>query len=842
MTLSTHPHNSAQVLEPFRRTDDPSALEVNLEALDLRDLSPLVPRLAAMPRLRRLSVAGNRLGALPGDLSKLSALRTLDLTRNMFSKIDSILPSLQSLPSLRELSVTVTDQEEEQLILALPNLEVLNGVSLQENEVHRPTPLPHAWHSAAGGVQAAPQLSYQSLRPGGARDGASLNPVARPANGEFSVGPTTAQVPQMPQALREREDQNSGAGEAPAPDVSLAKRDLESLAMEYQRVKSLAGVDSEQHSKMARAFEKHVQTVIFKLNERLQTLESPTEQHSEVLMAKHGLYDICFQETIKYVQGSDPQLGDVLKRLCLVHSELFQTFDMLVTSTSRTGKKLRARLSKSEQETNQLLEASRKLEEQVLEHQARVHALETRLQQAQGRLHPTTRGARAEDGMPPKPPPPPPPVGGTTKPTTSVLHGATRQGNHHAQSQTPPRRGTTRPGSTRNSKASLQAKEGYSSKNSWREHRGGPSGPTSVPAARASSEATIDEPATPSVQTTTPWFSTGQLARSRAGTSRVMLDDATASYSIRNLSLKQLKDFIEQIYASKDSYDTKCEEHGLVRETMEQHMYNFLNKRFGLKKLVVETATAILKAVHRYEMSDGDVQVFSKIFRNDIDEEFRQVHLQLEVTIGDLLLSQLREKHRFRSDGEIHQKLREKQAGSLSVDEWEPIVQYMYNQEDAETLCSMVRVASKCGSRIFDASSGRGQPGTPTGESGGGGDAQNTGGIEFVDFLHLVQDFQLQGHDRFLARFRELFRQLDADGDGVINENEFLTLVPRINPQRTAQEASDFFQQADSHGVGKVTFSEAVAVLSGDIVDMMLNFTRNYERRKEQVEFYRLNR
>ena len=51
----------------------------------------------------------------------------------------------------------------------------------------------------------------------------------------------------------------------------------------------------------------------------------------------------------------------------------------------------------------------------------------------------------------------------------------------------------------------------------------------------------------------------------------------------RVLSLKQLKDVIEEIYASKAKFDQKCKETQLPRETMEQHMYSFLNKKYGLK-------------------------------------------------------------------------------------------------------------------------------------------------------------------------------------------------------------------------------------------------------------------
>ena len=55
---------------------------------------------------------------------------------------------------------------------------------------------------------------------------------------------------------------------------------------------------------------------------------------------------------------------------------------------------------------------------------------------------------------------------------------------------------------------------------------------------------------------------------------------------VRALTLKQLKDMIEEIYTSKSKYDQKYADAKLPRETMEQHMYTYLNQKYGLKVLI----------------------------------------------------------------------------------------------------------------------------------------------------------------------------------------------------------------------------------------------------------------
>lgn len=70
---------------------------------------------------------------------------------------------------------------------------------------------------------------------------------------------------------------------------------------------------------------------------------------------------------------------------------------------------------------------------------------------------------------------------------------------------------------------------------------------------------------------------------------------------------------------------------------MEQHMYTYLNQKYGLKNLIIEWATSIISALKKYGQDDNDVSVFGKILRNECDEEFRFVQTQVKNTIKELL-------------------------------------------------------------------------------------------------------------------------------------------------------------------------------------------------------------
>ncbi len=84
----------------------------------------------------------------------------------------------------------------------------------------------------------------------------------------------------------------------------------------------------------------------------------------------------------------------------------------------------------------------------------------------------------------------------------------------------------------------------------------------------------------------------------------------------RVLTVKMMKDIINEIYTSKAEFDKRCLENKLPRETMEQHMYTFLNQKYGLKTLIIEWATSIVNGIKMYSVEDSDICLFGKVNLN----------------------------------------------------------------------------------------------------------------------------------------------------------------------------------------------------------------------------------
>ena len=49
--------------------------------------------------------------------------------------------------------------------------------------------------------------------------------------------------------------------------------------------------------------------------------------------------------------------------------------------------------------------------------------------------------------------------------------------------------------------------------------------------------------------------------------------------------------------------------------------------------------------------------------------------------------------------------------------------------------------------------------------------------LKFSVFLKCVLDFQLKEHEKFLSYFVSMFKKVDSDRDGIVNENEFRNLM-----------------------------------------------------------------
>ena len=246
----------------------------------------------------------------------------------------------------------------------------------------------------------------------------------------------------------------------------------------------------------------------------------------------------------------------------------------------------------------------------------------------------------------------------------------------------------------------------------------------------------------------------------------------------RVFTIKMMKEIINDIYNSKAEFDKKSDENKLPRETMEQHMYTYLNQKYGLKSIIIEWASNIINGIKIFSSEDSEICLFGKILRNEIEEDARLIFSDVQKSIIEYLKYYIKRKNHYISANEISQIIKEKKRGSLAEEEWKEVINYLYNEEHAKILEK----------RISDLIQKK------------------------YDLVKILHEFQIKQREKKLKNFVQMFKRVDKDNNGIINEEEFVSLLYNMNifGDQLKQKIVELLTQIDPYNNKQITFSECV--------------------------------
>ena len=300
------------------------------------------------------------------------------------------------------------------------------------------------------------------------------------------------------------------------------------------------------------------------------------------------------------------------------------------------------------------------------------------------------------------------------------------------------------------------------------------------------------------------------------------------------LSKKQMHDFIDEIYDSKMEYDKVCSENHLKKESMEHYMYKFLNNKYGLKNLVIEWSSSIITGIKMYSSTDSDINLFSKILKNKIEEGQKLVVIKLKSTIKELYDMYIKNKSRL-NPNKGKSKLNEKEIEYilnsfnenilLNEDEWKNIIKSIYNEDEYKILIKYIinkisdkndiekknyikNLMSKKKSQVtredFDFANKKKLPLK----------------ICYKEFVNILIGYQITYREKYLSNLHKLFIKCDEECVGVLNENGFKKLLNSIDfIQKLGNEYSKkLLYKIDPHSYNNITFTEIVNLFSKEMV------------------------
>ncbi len=295
----------------------------------------------------------------------------------------------------------------------------------------------------------------------------------------------------------------------------------------------------------------------------------------------------------------------------------------------------------------------------------------------------------------------------------------------------------------------------------------------------------------------------------------------------RELTLNMMKDIIKEIYQSKIEYDKKCIECKLPRETMEQHMYNYLNTKYGLKNLVIEWASSIILGIKQYSSEDSDVCLFGKILRNEQEEESRVVLSKLRTTVNDLLEMKIKAKNPLKTRGEIQSIIKQKKEGFLLEEEWKGILISIHPKDEAEIIEKRIMKIIKNTNEekknnYIEKLKSENRNNILTREQLNQVERMKEDyDITYKEFMHVISEYQINYRDKYLKSFISIFQQYDTDRNGVIDESQFREMV--LNIKCTKEKGERYIklllEKVDPYNYKRITFSECVTLFSLEMVD-----------------------
>ena len=351
------------------------------------------------------------------------------------------------------------------------------------------------------------------------------------------------------------------------------------------------------------------------------------------------------------------------------------------------------------------------------------------------------------------------------------------------------------------------------------------------------------------------------------------------------ISLKTLKDFINELYNSKSQYDIKCTQYKIPKETLEEHMYTFLNKKYGLKNLIIEWAKNVIRGIKYYSKKDSIVLLFGKIMRNEQEEDARFIIEKVSKSIEELLLYYIKRQNPLKLVVDINKIFDRKKKSELLEEEWKGIIYSIYEKEEANEIEKKIdnfickenekkkmelfkkyknsRINSKERKNKYNNNNYTGNNSyylntfnslnnvTSNNNTNNNSLYINTIGnistnnklsrvekyntllfteeknILFKDFIKIVLDDHIRFRDKQLKKFVELFKIVDKNRDGIINEEEFTELVQKMKIFKEDEVENRIFQyleKIDPFDNQKFTFSECVTFFSGEmIIDKDIN-------------------
>lgn len=279
------------------------------------------------------------------------------------------------------------------------------------------------------------------------------------------------------------------------------------------------------------------------------------------------------------------------------------------------------------------------------------------------------------------------------------------------------------------------------------------------------------------------------------------------------LSLMELKEIMDQIFENKHQHDQNCIDNKFARDSIEQYMFFFFKKKFGLNHLVIEWMYSIAEAVKRYSSSDSEIALFAFVLRSEINEDYHknqnQLKFQIEKCLRHFIQSENPNKH-VRIINVLVIKARE---SKLKEDRVFEMINFMYDDNHSLKEEIMEKVKAKIEEQTMKIPNFKEKNSNQV----------NTKkmvkvyerGLFYEDLENVILQVHLKNWYLYLENLISLYREYDSDNYGYITIKQFIEMVSSITKEIECKvDVNDILQKRPSYDPNVLTFSDLVNLFS----------------------------
>ena len=260
----------------------------------------------------------------------------------------------------------------------------------------------------------------------------------------------------------------------------------------------------------------------------------------------------------------------------------------------------------------------------------------------------------------------------------------------------------------------------------------------------------------------------------------------TNSYysSYRQLSQEGLLELISEIYKSKSIANKKNTSIGKPLDTMEQHMYTFLQNKYGLKTIITDVASAIISSIKQHAKLNSEIRLFGLILQNEIEEKSIQILTQIKSILNESLITVLQLDNPYKTQTYINTLVTSTRNTFIQEHTWLRMISLIF-QKDKTAETTITRQIYAYINTVLNKSLNtlnRSYSTLTRSER----DLMNgmktyQKKITYKDLFNIILGYHLKSRDAFLKRFKICFKQIDTLNKGILTKNEFYTLIINLN-------------------------------------------------------------